>query len=300
MTEPLAEGRDEVIYLICTHPRVALGQRVNEDGSRNVYRADGAIGGPWAYDMEEPWARVRFPEHVRPSVLGWAVLDPLLETVEGLLPDSSFDPSRDPEGEDGRHRHELLPWIFDRHLEMTRELQVDRGEVQGGEIDFRLEYIGKAGREALRRASGPHHKVPLILGRTLLYDSHRLVYSLPCEIRVAIQEGHWAGARVELLPLGEAPQADLHRDLWIAAAEEALIATVGAPENRRNTEARRFPQSDAGERLVAMGVEQMVLAFTGIPERMTIRGERESIDCKSHSYCYGLEGASLQLPDPDA
>jgi hypothetical protein len=292
MTEPLAAGRDEVIYLICTHPRVALGANVDDDGWRNVYCADGGIGGPFEYVVETPWARVRFPEGVRPSVLGWAVLDPMLETVEGLLRDPLWDPSRDPEGEDGRHRHELMPWIFDRHGEMARQLEVDRGEVQGGEINFRLEYIGKAGQEALRRASGPHHKMPLILGRTLLYDPHKLVYVLPCDIRAATYEPGPSAPLVEVLPLPEAvPQTGLSRDVLTAAAEEALIAAVGAPENRRNTRARRFPQSDAGEQLAAMGIEHMVLGFAGIPERVTIRGERESIGHESRGIEFQLTPA---------
>lgn len=289
MTEPLAEGRDEVIYLICTHSRVALGRNLDGDGWRNVYRADGGIGGPFAYATETAWARVRLPEGVRPSAVGWAVLDPMLETVEGLLPDSSFDPSRDPEGEEGRHRHELLPWIFDRHLELRRELEVDRGEVQGGEIMFRLEYIGKAGQEALRRATEPHHKMPLILQRTLSYEPHKLVYVLPCDIRAVTYDPESGDPRIKVLPLAEAvSQTGLPRELLIAAAEEALIAAVGAPENRRNTRARRFPQSDAGERIAAMGIEQMVLAFNGIPESVIIRGERERIDGDSRGIRFQL------------
>src|SRR4051794_19500939 len=82
MSEPLAEGRDEVIYLICTHRRLVVGQRVDERGFHAVYRAHGSLGGPFGYDFETPFARVRFPEGVRPSALGWAVLDPLLESVE--------------------------------------------------------------------------------------------------------------------------------------------------------------------------------------------------------------------------
>ncbi len=287
MTEPLAEGRDEVIYLICTHPRVALGQE-REDGRHNVCSARGGIGGPFEYDTDSRWARVRFPASVRPSALGWAVLDPLLESVEGLVPDAEFDPSLDPEGDDGRHRQELLPWIFDRHLEAGRDLEVDRGDVEGGEIKFELVYIGKAGQDALRRASGPHHKVPLILAQTLVYDPHRLVYSLPCEIRAAIVS-ETQDPRVDLLRLDDAAlQAAVPRELLIAAAEEALIASVGAPHNRRNTGARRFPRSDAGDRLDAIGVERVLLGFTGIPRRTSIRGEHVTIDSGSKAITFDL------------
>lgn len=168
-------------------------------------------------------------------------------------------------------------------------LEVDRGEVQGGEIMFRLEYIGKAGQEALRRATGPHHKMPLILQRTLSYEPHKLVYVLPCDIRAVTYDPESGDPRIKVLPLAEAvSQTGIPRELLIAAAEEALIAAVGAPENRRNTRARRFPQSDAGKRIAAMGIEEMVLAFNGIPERVIIRGERERIDCDSRGIRFQL------------
>ena len=289
MSEPLAEGRDEVIYLICTHPRVSLGQNVDVRGWRNVYRAEGAIGGPFTYDMETPWARVRFPKGVRPSALGWAVIDPLLETIEGLLPDASFDPDKDPEGVDGRHRQELLPWIFDRHLETAHDIEVDRGEVQGGQIDFRLAYIGKAGRAALRRASGPHHKLPRILQRTLLYHPHQLVYVLPCDIRAATYQSDDPRPSVPMLLLVDAvKQIGIPRSVLISAAEEALIAAVGAPENERSTRVRRFPHSDAGERLAGMGIDEMMLGFFGMPESVTLRGDERSIDRRSQAIRFGL------------
>lgn len=277
MTEPLAEGRDEVIYLICSHPRVALGQRVS-DGWREVYAADGGIGGPVCYADDRPWARVRFPEGVRPSALGWAVLDPHLEMVEGLVPDFSFDPSQDPEGVDGRHRQELLPWIYDRHLELGRELETFRGSVEGGDIAFRVEYIGRAGNDALLRATGPHHKMPLILSRMLTYDPHRLVYTLPCSINATVMDSD-AGESVLVPPLVEAvAQTGLPRDLIIAAAEEVLIAGLGAPENRSNTAARRFPFSKTAEKLCDAGVDQVVVGFLTIPMRVTIRGEHRTFE----------------------
>jgi hypothetical protein len=273
MTEPLADGRDEVIYLVCTHPRVALGQNVYGD----------------VYDTTNQWARVRFPDGVRPSALGWAVLDPLLETVEGLPPNLSFDPTRDPEGEAGRHRDELLPWIFDRHLETARELEIDRGEVQGAQIDFRLEYIGKSDHEALRRASGAHHKVPLILHRILLYEPERLVYFLPCDIRAATYESERSAPSVDLLPLVEAAsRTGIPRDLLISAAEEALIAGVGAPANRRNVAARRFPCSGSGERLAILGMHQMFLGFIGLPHSVAIHGEQTRIECDSRAIEFRL------------
>jgi hypothetical protein len=239
--------------------------------------------------METPFARVRFPEGVRPSALGWAVLDPLLESVEGL-DSSDFDSARDPEGEDGRHRQELLPWIYDRLVESGGELDVDRGAFEGGEINFRLEYIGKAGQEALRRAAGPHHKMPLILGRMLYLEPERLVYVLPCDIAAATFEPEPGGPLVRVPALAEAVETTgLPRALLIGAAEEALIAALGARENRRNTGARMFPRSDAGDRLAAMGINEVVVAFRHVPNGMTIRGERESISAESGALRFDLK-----------
>jgi hypothetical protein len=284
MSEPLAHGRDEVLYLICTHPRVVVGQVVDRDGWSRVYRAEGPIGGPFTYDMEKPWARIRLPAGVRISALGWALLDPLLEDAEGLVPDASFDPSRDPEGVDGRHRQELLPWIFDRCFETSSDNEPCRGEVRDAKIEFRVEYIGKAGRDALRRASGPHHKMPLILQRTLLYSPDRLVYVLPCDIRAARYEPDLADTSVPVLPLDEAvQQTRVPRHVLISAAEEALIATLGAPYNERNTAVRRFPSSDAGSRLREMGFAEMILGFFGLPERVTVRGQLASVSRSSQA-----------------
>ena len=289
MTEPLAEGRDEVIYLICSHDRIVLGGNLDEDGRHRVYRADGGIGGPFGYDMSTVWARVRFPDGVGPSALGWAVLDPLIEQVEGLTPDGTFDPERDPEGEAGRHRHELMAWIFDRHVELANPPEVDRGTVDDGNIAFELEYIGKAGREALRRAAGAHHKMPLILQRTLAYDPHRLLYVLPCTINAVVTETR---ENVMVPELTEAiGQTGLERDLIIAAAEEALIAGIGAPYNQQNTGARLFPNSAAGERLAAEGITSVIVAFAGIPARTTIRGER-------HEITRGSRGIEFTLARP--
>jgi hypothetical protein len=290
MTEPLADGRDEVIYMICSHERIAFGQKVDEEGRHAVYAATGGLGGPFDYDMSSPWAHVRFPDEVGPSKLGWAVIDPLLESVEGLVPDTSFDPVTDPEGDVGRHRHELLPWIYDRHLELDKELEVDRGDVQGGEINFVLEYIGKAGNDALLRASGAHHKLSLILARTLAYDPARLVYTLPCNIHALRVESDQARAQiVELARLADAvDQTGIPRELLIAVAEEALIAAVGAWENHRNTRTRLFPQSDAGDRLAAAGIDRVAITFGGIPERMTITGRHRAISRDDNSLDFRL------------
>jgi hypothetical protein len=113
----------EVLYLVCSHPRIRLGRHLNSDGSRPVYRADGDIGG-FTWKLDEPWAHVSLPTGVEPSALGWAILDPLLESHEGLR-HARFDPERDPEGERGRHRAELLPWIFDRHARYGEDGGVD-------------------------------------------------------------------------------------------------------------------------------------------------------------------------------
>lgn len=275
MQEPLAGGRDEVIYLICTHRRIALGGREDVAGWRNVYLAEGGIGAPFTYDLKTAWAYVRFPERVQPSALGWAVLDPKLEELEGLVPDASFDPARDPDGAAGRHRQELLGWVFDRHIELNDPSSVDRGEVLGGEILFRVEYIGKAQAGALWRAAGAHHKMPLILQRTLLYTPHRLVYVLPCDIRVARYDPANGDASVSMLPLSQGEVATaLSRDTLIAAAEEALIAVLGAPENERNAARRTFPRSSAGDQLRVADVRELIIGFYGLPGRVALQGQR--------------------------
>ena len=40
LTEPLADDRDEVIYLVCSHPRVKLGN-ASRDGYFPIYAASG-------------------------------------------------------------------------------------------------------------------------------------------------------------------------------------------------------------------------------------------------------------------
>jgi hypothetical protein len=288
MSEPLAAERDEVLYLICTHERLRFAQGEDSDGWRLVIRADGDIGGI-AWDVQDPWARVRLPDGAQPSALGWAVLDPLVESLEGLT-DPEFDPTRDPEGEAGRHRQELLPWIFDRHLEIDDPPEQDRGEVEGGHINFRLEYIGKANREALRRAAGAHHKMPLILSRMLVFEPSRLVYILPCDIRAATYDPS-AQSPVPVPVLAEAvASTGVPRELLISAAEEALIAGLGAPENRQNTQARQFPRSNAGDQLVALGINEVFTAFSPLAPRVTISAERTTVDRESRAVRFELGG----------
>jgi len=286
ITEPLAEGRDEVIYLVCSHRRVQFGSKVDSAGGRFAYLATSVWGG-MAWDTEEAWARITLPDHARPSALGWAILDPALESVEGLT-HRDFDPELDPEGEDGRHRHELLPWIYDRHLELGSDKAEGRGVVERGEINFRLEYIGKAEREALRRTAGPHHKVPLILGYTLVFEPYRLVYFLPCELHAAMFEPGSSG-QIEVPRLSTAEeQMGLPRTLLIAAAEEALIESLGTKYNERNTRGRRFPNSDAGERLFAAGIDEVILSFLPMPQRVSIEGLRGTVSRDSKSFRFNL------------
>lgn len=275
MSEPLAADRDEVLYLVCSHPRIRLGSQVGVDGGRAVYQADGDIGGlTWGTD--DPWARVFFPVGVEPSALGWAVLDPMLESHEGLSGGARFDTGRDPEGERGRHRIELLSWIFDRHARYGEEGGVNRGSVHGGEIAFRLEYVGKSQGEALRRPFGAHHKMPVILGAILTYEPSRLVYFLPCDVFA----GRWSDPAEDtsMLPLKQASVSTrLPRELLIAAAEESLIATMGTRHNARNTRRRSFPMSHAGEQLVAEGVTEVLVGFYSLPEHVSIVGRHSTV-----------------------
>ena len=131
MEEPLALGRDEVLYMICTHPRLRAVWPDSDirDFDVLIARHAGASGIGWD---PEPWAHVAVPEHVRPASVEWAISDSALETVEGL--------TRNPRADDGAgaHLQELLGWIFDRHLEDGQELDVNRGTVEGGRLHSRL------------------------------------------------------------------------------------------------------------------------------------------------------------------
>jgi hypothetical protein len=56
--------------------------------------------------------------------------------------------------------------VYDRHLErLVKEPEHDRGGVDGGRIEFRIEYVGSSGSEALPRPAGAHHRVRSILAR---------------------------------------------------------------------------------------------------------------------------------------
>jgi hypothetical protein len=186
LNEPLAYGRDEVIYLVCSHPRVKLGKQ-ELDGSYPILIASGSPGGGIEWDPCCWWGRAKLPAHARPSRIPWAILDTALEWEE-RLPSMGGDFSKDPDGEGGQHRAELMPWVYDRHLEMADPPRVPRGQVDGGRIVLRVEYVGSSDQEALRRPAGAHHRLSTILGRMLLYEPHRLVYLMPCELRVALYE----------------------------------------------------------------------------------------------------------------
>jgi len=271
LSEPLAEGRDEVIYLVCSHPRVRLAER-QPDGTYPVLIAGGDGIGAIEWDPSSWWARLTLPPHARPSRIPWAILDPALGWAEGIPPIEA-DLSDDPDGELAQNRAELLPWIYDRHLELTTPSDVERGTVDGGLIDLRMEYVGSSGQDALRRPAGAHHKVPTILGRMLLYEPHRLVYLMACEVRVALFDEAEAGESIPALRIADAVEAHaVERQVLIAAAEDALIAAAGAPYNKRNTARRRFPQSVSGEQLGLLGVRRVMLAFWGLPERVRLVG----------------------------
>ncbi len=277
LTEPLAADRDEVIYLVCSHPRVALGDR-QDDGCLPVYLAGGGAGGEIAWDRSAWWARVRLPPHATPSRVPWAILDTALDWEE-RLPIVEGDFSDDPDGDAGQNRQELLPWLYDRHLELTQPPAVDRGRVDGGQIELRVEYVGSSEQEALRRPAGAHHRLPTILGRMLLYEPHRLVYLMACELRLALFDDERVQS-VRARRISEVIECSgLERSLFIACAEDALIAAIAAPYNTRNTGRRRFPASAAGERLEYLGVRRVKVGFYGLPPRVTLQGSQLSWTC---------------------
>ena len=276
MTQPLAQTRDEVVYLVCTHPRVGFAPGAKGE-VLDVLLATGELSGEVRWESSRPWARVRLPPDARPSAVRWMVLDSTVASLEDA-PAVDVDPADDPDGEEGRFREELLPWIFDRHLELGQPGAEARGSVEAGLIDFRVEYVGKRTREALRRPAGAHHKVSRILGATLLYHPNRLVYLLPCDLHVAVYESGSPGL-IKMHPLGRAPESTgLSRTLLTATAEEALIAWLGPPYNVQNTGRRRFPRSASGERLLQAGIAEVQLNFARLPQRVRIHGSRESIE----------------------
>lgn len=172
------------------------------------------------------------------------------------------------------------------------EPECDRGSVDGGRIEFRIEYVGSSGSEALRRPAGAYHHVSSILGRTLLYEPHRLVYLLACEARFAYYDQSDPDRTHKALRLREAMEAfGVDRRLLIAVAEDALMAASGAPYNIRNTGRRRFPASAAGEQLAALGVERVMLGMYGLPPRVRVVGPSGSWDSESRAAAWELQEA---------
>jgi hypothetical protein len=301
ISAPLASGRDEVIYLVCTHERIRFAVAKHNERVP-VLRASSELGGGILWDTREVWAWVTLRDNARPSAVPWAIID-----VDSGEPASIEQPNADdPDGVDGRHREELLPWIYDRHLELARPQDERRGEVEGGEIEFRLEYIGKRRRDALRRPAGAHHRVAQILARTLLYEPHRLLYMLPCDIRVARHDSSTtAPVKAEQLDTA-AKMTGIPRALLSAVAEEALIAWLGPPYNVQNTGPRKFPHSASGERLTAHGVSNVNIAIAQLPGRVSVRGDAALADSANTAHRFTLTGrkraprcASLQRDAPD-
>jgi hypothetical protein len=282
---PLADGRDEVIYLVCTHERIRFGEPPVR-GRHPVLRASGELGGGISWKTVDPWAWVTLPENARPSAVPWAIIDP--ESGEPPRADHDADDAADPDGRDGVHREELLPWIYDRHLERSESAANGRGRVDGGAIRFRLEYIGKRRRNALRRPAGAHHRVSEILARTLLYEPHRLVYMLPCEIRIACYEESGSGrVKAERLEAA-ASTSGISRSLLSAVAEEALIAWLGPSYNVQNTGPRRFPRSASGERLATHSIGKVYVALAQLPEDISVRGDNALVDCVNSAHAFAL------------
>jgi hypothetical protein len=287
LSEPLADARDEVIYLVCSHPRVLLA-RQEVDGSYPVLLADGRAGATIDWSASSWWARITLPSHATPSRVPWAIIDDALESEE-KLPPIDVDLRDDPDGERAQNRQELLPWIYDRHLELTAPPRVPRGTVDGGRIDLRLEYVGSSGRDALRRPAGAHHKVPTILGKILLYEPHRILYLMACDVRFAFFDNPHPKDLIPALRIAEAvTEHGVERQLLIGAAEDALIAAAGAPYNKRNTGRRRFPASVAGDRLAQLGVRRVMLNFWGLPERVRLTTDAVAWDRDTVAKAFSL------------
>jgi hypothetical protein len=283
MEEPLGLGRDEVLYVICTHPRLRAVWPGPDSREFEVHisRNAGSLDIGWD---PEPWARVEVPGHVRPGPVEWAISDSALGTVEGL--------TRNPRADDhaGAHLQELLGWIFDRHLERGKPLDVDRGKVEGAQLAFAVEYIGRSKFDALRRAAGPHHKLPLILSRALVYTPHLLVYVFACELRLAVYSPGETG-RMEALPFTRALKVyDLPRDKIVAAAEEMLIANLGGARNERSTGAGAFPNSASAQALSDLGFTETGIGFGGLPPRTQLQGKCGSVDSDSGGRGWKLAG----------
>jgi hypothetical protein len=286
ISAPLAGGRDEVIYLVCTHERIRFALAKHEERVP-VLRADGELGGGIRWDTRKVWAWVRLPENARPSTVPWAILDVDSGELAGAADLKQAD-ADDPDGADGRHREELLPWIYDRYLELAQPQDERRGQVDGGEIEFRLEYIGKRRRDALRRPAGAHHRVAQILARTLLYEPHRLLYMLPCDIRVARHDSSTtAPVNAERLDTA-ARTTRIPRALLSAVAEEALIAWLGPPYNVQNTGPRKFPHSASGEKLTAHGISTVNIAIAQLPDHVSVRGGTALADCMNTAHRFTL------------
>jgi hypothetical protein len=287
LSEPLAADRDEVLYLVCSHARVSVGLQ-QPDGTFPLLIASGRPGGGIAWSGGSWWGRAIFPSHVRPSSIPWAVLDDALDWAE-RLPPIEFDASEDPDGPSGQNRQELLPWIYDRRLEQLQPTTVFRGEVDGAPIDLRIEYVGSSGQDALRRPAGAHHKVPTILGRMLLYEPHRLVYLLVCDIRVAAYDARAPERQIKALRLRDAvDQYGVERAVLIAAAEDAMIAAAAAPYNKRNTGRRRFPNSAAAARLGGHGIQRVGLAVHGVPPGVQLSGTERAWTAESPAVTFEL------------
>ena len=107
----------------------------------------------------------------------------------------------------------------------------------------------------------------------LLYEPHRLVYPLACELGSRFTTRSDPERDHPALRLRDAVEAfGVERRLLIAAAEDAPIAASGAPYNVRNTGRRRFPASAAGEHLRGLGVERVMLGMYGLPPRVRLVG----------------------------
>jgi hypothetical protein len=236
MTEPLAAGRDEFVYLLCRHPRVRLGAGAS---SRPVFRSCAGPGRTIGWESHE-WAKID--------------LSALDCEPSPLSPEFVVDAG----APRGTGEADLLGTIYEAHL---RQRNPGIGPaVSGGHMILDVRYVGSSGGPALARASGAHHAVPAALWENLFYTPHAGLNVLTCALQATTASDDDEGRLLEIVRR-DAPETAIPRDLLIQTAEQVLIAELSPEHNVRNTAGRRFPHTATAEALFALGIRHVHLFF---------------------------------------